>query len=160
MVPGPGIDTTKPFGFHPQNPWPDALVLDADEVVVASTAVAAFNQTIATVAAAKGAVLVDINGFFAGVKRNGYSWAGQKFTADYVSGGLFSLDGVHPSSRGAGVVANQFIKAMNAGFGTSVTFVDLASIPGIPAPVAKAGNPFPVIAPEAFDELQKLWGNH
>jgi lysophospholipase L1-like esterase len=155
-----GIDTTKPFGFHPQNPWPDALVLDADEIVVAATAVASFNQTIATVAAAKGAVVVDINGFFKGVKANGYSWAGQKFTVDYVSGGLFSLDGVHPSSRGAGVVANQFIKAMNGAFGTSVSYVDLASIPGIPAPVAKAGNPFPAIAPEAFGELQMLWGSH
>lgn len=155
----PGIDTTKPFGFHPQNPWPDALVLDADEMTVAATAVTAFNQTIAGVAAAKGAVLVDINGFFAGVKRGGYYWAGQKYTVDYVSGGIFSLDGVHPSSRGAGIIANQFIKALNTSLGASVTYVDLASIPGIPAPLGKGGNGIPVIAPEAFGELQMLWGN-
>ena len=28
-----GIDTTQPFGFHPQNPFPNAFVLDADEIV-------------------------------------------------------------------------------------------------------------------------------
>ena len=31
-----GIDTTKPFGFHPQNPFPDALVLDAGEQATAA----------------------------------------------------------------------------------------------------------------------------
>ena len=30
-----GIDTTQPFGFHPQNPFPNAFVLDADEIVIA-----------------------------------------------------------------------------------------------------------------------------
>jgi lysophospholipase L1-like esterase len=154
----PGIDTTQPFGFHPQNPWPDALVLDATEISTCATTTAAFNQTIATAAAARNAAVVDINGFLNRVKTDGYSWAGQKYTADYVSGGLFSLDGVHPTSRGEGIIANQFIKTMNARFGMSLSYVDLASIPGIPAPVAKAATGLPVISPEAFSELEMLWG--
>lgn len=152
-----GIDTTKPFGFHPQNPWPDALVLDAAEQTTAGDAVAAFNTTIATVAAAKGAGLVDINTFFRNVKANGLvTTAGLKFTADYISGGLFSLDGVHPSSRGAGVIANEFIKVINSKFGASIPLVDVSVIPGIPAPVAKADG-FPVIPPDAFRNMLDLF---
>ena len=153
-----GIDTTQPFGFHPQNPWPDALVLDADEINTCATTIAAFNQAISAAAAARNAAVVDINSFLTSVRAIGYSWAGQKYTTDYVSGGLFSLDGVHPSSRGAGIIANQFIKAINAKFGMNLSYVDLTSLPGIPAPVAKAASGMPVIPPGAFSELELLWG--
>lgn len=152
------IDTTMPFGFHPANPWPDALTLDGDEINTCATTIAAFNQTIATAAAARNAAVVDINAFLADIKAQGYWWAGQKYTADYVSGGVFSLDGVHPTSRGAGIIANAFIKKMNASFGMSLSYVDLAALPGIPAPVAKAGSGMPEIPPDAFKELELLWG--
>lgn len=151
------IDTTKPFGFHPQNPWPDALTLDASEQAVAGDAVTAFNATIATVAAAKGAALVDINTFFKGIKSNSIMVQGVKYTADYVSGGIFSLDGVHPSSRGAGIVANEFLKTINAKFGTSIPYVDVNVIPGIPAGVAKAANGLPQIPEDAFQTLEMLY---
>ncbi|MBI5471212.1 MAG: hypothetical protein HY961_02590 [Ignavibacteriae bacterium] len=159
LPPPAGIDTTKPFGFHPQNPWPDALTLDADEQVVAGAAVNAFNGTIATLAAAKGAALVDMNAFFTSVKANGYSSGGQKFTADYITGGLFSLDGVHPSSKGGGVVANQFIKVMNATWAMSIPMVDISSIPSIPVPFGKiSGNGIPAIPASSFKDFDWLWG--
>ncbi len=41
-----GVDTTKPFGFHPQNPWPDALTLDQGEQSIVRNAVSAYNSTI------------------------------------------------------------------------------------------------------------------
>jgi lysophospholipase L1-like esterase len=154
----PGIDTTKVFGFDPRNPWPDALVLDAAEQATAATAVSAFNATIKQVAAAKNAGVVDINAFFAGIKRNGLYVQGQKFTADYVSGGLFSLDGVHPSNRGAGVLANEFIKVINQKFGMSIAPVNIALLPGIPAPVAKGGSDAPVLSPDAYEQYLWLFG--
>ena len=152
------IDTTKPFGFHPQNPWPDALVLDAAEQTTAGDAVAAFNSTIATVAAARGAALVDVNTFFKGIKANALTVQGVRYTADYVSGGIFSLDGVHPSSRGAGIVANEFLRVINAKWGSSIPFVDVNSIPGIPAPVAKSATGIPQIPADAFNSLEMLYG--
>ncbi len=42
---------------------------------------------------------------------------GLKFTNDYVEGGIFSLDGVHPPARGRQLIANQFIKVINSKFG-------------------------------------------
>lgn len=154
-----GIDTTKPFGFHPQNPWPDALILDASEVASASAAVDAFNAVIASVASAKGAALVDFNGFFKNVKANGLVAFGEVYKADYITGGLFSLDGVHPSNRGYGIVANEYIKVINASFGMNVPLVDLSTLPKLSAPLSKLANGKidPVLPFGAFNSLDLLF---
>lgn len=155
-----GIDTTKPFGFHPQNPWPNALVLDADEQNACTAAITAFNATIASVAAANGAAVVDFFTFFNNVARNGYSIAGEDYTTAYIEGGLFSLDGVHPSSRGYGIVANEYIKVMNSKFGMSIPLVDISQIPGIPAPLGKISsqNGLPVLPADALKYFQRMFG--
>jgi lysophospholipase L1-like esterase len=156
----PGIDTTKPFGFHPQNPWPNALILDADEQTACANAVSAFNATIATVAAANGAAVVDFFTFFNNVARNGYNVSGETYTTAYVSGALFSLDGVHPSSRGYGIVANEYIKVINSKFGMTIPYVDISQIPGIPAPLGKISmqNGLPVLPADAFKDFQRMFG--
>ncbi|MFH0991030.1 MAG: SGNH/GDSL hydrolase family protein [bacterium] len=154
----PGIDTTKPFGAHPQNPWPNALVLDSDEQTMATQAVADFNSAIATIAAANGAIVVDFFSIFNNIKANGYAIAGEIYKADFVTGALFSLDGVHPSSRGYGIVANEYIKKMNSSFGMTIPYVDISTIPGIPAPLAKAApGQFPIIPADAFKSFDWLF---
>jgi lysophospholipase L1-like esterase len=158
-APPAGIDTTKPFGFHPQNPWPDALILDATEQTTAGDAVTAFNTTIATVASAKGAAVVDINTFFKSIKANGITVGASKYTADYVSGGIFSLDGVHPSNRGAGIVANEFLRVINAKWGCNIPYIDVNNLPGIPLLISKAvATGMPQIPADAFNSLEMLWG--
>jgi hypothetical protein len=57
------------------------------------------------------------------------------------------------------VLANQFIKKMNERLGTKLSYVDISALPGIPGPLPKAGNAVPVIPPEAFQELELLWGS-
>jgi lysophospholipase L1-like esterase len=153
-----GIDTTKPFGVHPQNPWPDALVLDATEQATAAASVQAFNTAIAGVAAANKAAVVDINGFFNRIKSGGYFTSGITFTADYISGGVFSFDGVHPSDQGEGIIANQFILVMNASFGWSIPLVDVSALPSLTVPLSKGSHVYPVIPEAAFSQLEMLWG--
>lgn len=159
---GAGIDTTKYFGLDPRNPLPDALMLDASEQTTTINFVNEFNATIQSVAASDNADVFDAYSFFNGVKANGYSIAGEKYTADYISGGLFSLDGVHPSSRGYAIVANEFIKIMNSKYGMSVPYVDLSRIPGIPMPLGKyaAGSKIvPTISLEAWKSFDALWNS-
>ncbi|MDP2362405.1 MAG: hypothetical protein Q8M94_01410, partial [Ignavibacteria bacterium] len=153
-----GIDTTKPFGFHPQNPWPDALILDAGEITVAQNAVTSFNATIAALANSNGFGLVDINTVFNQIRQNdaaGTVINGIKFRTTYVSGGLFSLDGVHPSNQAHGIIANEFIKVVNTKYGAKIPLVDVASIPGsfyfMGKIIYKDG--YPVIPAEVFDHL-------
>ncbi|HTX19255.1 MAG TPA: SGNH/GDSL hydrolase family protein [Bacteroidota bacterium] len=156
---GAGIDTTMPFGFHPQNPIPDALVLDADEQATAAQSTSDFNATIASVAAAAGAAVVDMNGFFNSVKASGVNVDGEIFTTEFISGGLFSLDGVHPSSKGYGIVANQYIKTMNSAFGMHVPYVNINSLPGIPIPLGRiaAKRYIATIPYSAWKSFDALW---
>ncbi len=52
------------------------------------------------------------------------------FNANYVSGNFFSLDGIHPTSQGYGIIANEFITAINSKYGSSIPAVDVSTIPG------------------------------
>jgi lysophospholipase L1-like esterase len=157
-----GIDTTQPFGLDPRNPFPDALVLDAGEQAIAAAAITSFNATIASVAAANGAAVVDMNGFFNTIKTSGLIVDGETFTTAYIAGNLFSLDGVHPSSKGYGIVANEYIKTMNASFGMHVPLVSINSLPGIPTPPLSklAGDKnIPIIPYRAWKSFDALWGS-
>ena len=129
-----GLDTTKPFGFHPQNPFPDALTLDADEIATAKTATSNFNKSIDSIASNRGFVVVNINAMFNAIRGRDYTggtyYNGIKFTTGYITGGLFTLDGVHPSNQAHAIVANEFIKAINAKWGASIPLINVAQVPG------------------------------
>jgi len=129
-----GLDTTKPFGFHPQNPFPDALTLDADEIATAKTATSNFNKSIDSIATNRGFGVVNINTMFNGIRSRDFAggsyYNGMKFTTSYITGGLFTLDGVHPSNQAHAIIANEFIKVINAKWGASIPSVNVAQIPG------------------------------
>jgi lysophospholipase L1-like esterase len=134
LIAGGILDTTKAFGLDPKNPWPDALILDASEITTAKTATAAFNSSISAIATAKGFGLVNFNLIFNQIRSSdasgGTVYDGVAFTTTFVTGGLFSLDGVHPTSRGQGIIATEFIKVINTKWGTSIPFVNVSQIPG------------------------------
>jgi len=136
----PGIDTTQLFGFHPQNPFPDALVLDPDEIIIAADAVDAFNGIILAEAGSRNIAVVDINAFLKTLLTTPIPVDGIGiFSSSFIAGGTFSYDGVHPSSRGYGIIANEWIKVINQKFGANVPLVDLNSLPGIPIGKISAG---------------------
>jgi len=151
-----GIDTTQPFGFSPLNPWPDALILDPSEISTAKTATAAFNSTIAAVANSEGFGIVDINSFFNSIASGGLVENGISFSTAFFVGGLFGLDGVHPTSRGQAVIANQFLQVINNKFGASYSLVNVASIPGsivLAKQSLLSKGIFPHFAPGSFKHL-------
>ena len=153
-----GIDTTMPFGFHPQNPFPNALVLDDDEISIANNAVANFNGYISSLAQNFNFGLVDINSFFNQIKQNdaaGTSIDGITFRTTYVTGGLFSLDGVHPTNQAHAIIANEFIKVINSKFGANIPSVDVASIPGslILHKSVKFEKGYPIIPAGTLDHI-------
>jgi lysophospholipase L1-like esterase len=125
-----GVDTTEAFGASPSNPIPNALILDASEIQTAATAVSNFNNTISGIATAKGWGLVDINTIFNNIALSGITENGVNFTTAFVTGGLFSLDGVHPTAQGQAIIANEFIKVINSKFGSSYSQIDVSTIPG------------------------------
>jgi len=151
----PGIDTTKPFGVHPQNPFPDAYVLDPAEITIAKNAVDAFNGIIATEAGSRNIAVVDFNAFLKNLLASPIVYPGiGVFTSSFITGGTFSYDGVHPSSRGYGIIANEWIKVINAKFGASIPLVDLNSLPGLP--IGKVPAKEISYAPRVFNSMVRL----
>jgi hypothetical protein len=71
---------------------------------------------------------VDLNGLFRQIARQGYDFQGVHYTAAFVTGGLFSLDGVHPTDFAQGLIANAMIDAVNTKFGAAVPRVDLRTV--------------------------------
>jgi len=110
-----------------KGPISDAGVLTAAEVVTVQAQVKAFNQIIAQQAQAAGATLDDINALFAQVAASGLTIDGFTGTTRFL-GGVFALDGIHPTNTGYAVVANKFIDTMNASFGTKIADVDLSAV--------------------------------
>src|SRR5205823_5480801 len=108
-------------------PLPGAVVLTAGEIAEIRVATAAYNAVIARQADRHGAALVDVHGLTDRLDRRGYEVNGQRLTTDFL-GGLFSLDGVHPTNTGYAVIANEVIHALNATFGASIAPVNVPHV--------------------------------
>ena len=106
------------------------VVLPSEQTEIAN-ATATFNQTISNLATQYDLALFDVNTFFNGVATNGFQAGSAFLTADYVTGGTFSLDGVHPSPRGYSVIANQMIDIINAKYGSNIPKVNPVDYTGL-----------------------------
>lgn len=126
----PGVNTAYPFGLTPQNPWPNGLILDPTEISNVDAVISAYNSIIEGSAAARGYAIVDANSLLNQLAANGLDYNGLHFTDAYVQGGFFSLDGIHPTSQGYAIIANEFIKTTNVKFGASIPLVDVSTVPG------------------------------
>ena len=113
-------------------PLSDRWVLTPQEQEAANTAVTAYNQSIAALAAAYDLALVDANGFLASVIDTGVPLSdGSTVTGTFAVGGGFSLDGVHPSPRGYALLANLFVDAINTKYGSNLPGVDPLDYTGL-----------------------------
>jgi hypothetical protein len=121
------------------------VTLYPDEVALLQTRTNEYNAAIA--GATGGGVLVDIHSFFDGVRANGYEVGGIRLTTAFLTGGVFSYDGVHPSSIGYTIVADEFVLALNASTGSSIprpNFSDVRFTPNTPvvAGAVRNGGPW------------------
>jgi hypothetical protein len=123
-----------PYGLTPLTPIDNQYVLDANEVALVKEHVASYNATIKSVAEAKGLAIFDAYTFLENVNTYGYYGDGLGLTSKFVTGGLFSLDGVHLTPRGYSIVANQFIDAINAKYGSNIPEANIADYGTLPFP--------------------------
>jgi lysophospholipase L1-like esterase len=87
-----------------------------------------YNAVLRAEAESRGWAYVYANAFLAGVDRDGYPVPGVgTLTTEYL-GGIFSLDGVHPTNTGQALVAALVVEAINARYGTSFAPPDVAAI--------------------------------
>jgi lysophospholipase L1-like esterase len=103
------------------------VVLDAGEVASIQNATQRFNAFIAAKANEKNAALVDTYTLLNTFKTRGLVVNGQRLTTGFL-GGIFSLDGFHPTNTGAAATANEFIHAINRKFGNDIPRANIVAI--------------------------------
>ncbi|MFC4218697.1 G-D-S-L family lipolytic protein [Flagellimonas marina] len=113
-------------------PLADQWVLTPAEQELVENALAAYNQTIAALATAYDLAFVDANALLTELRTSGFQQSdGSIVTATFATGGGFSLDGVHPSPRGYAILANAFIEAINAKYGSNLPGVNPLDYTGL-----------------------------
>jgi lysophospholipase L1-like esterase len=105
-------------------PLPDEVLLDPNEQAIIRDHVNANNDAIRDICGGAGIPVVDVNGLLGDVATEGRIVGGIRLTSAYLSGGVFSYDGIHPTELGYALVANEWIDAIN-GAGGAVPHVNL-----------------------------------
>ncbi len=124
---GIGIAPPAPLNaFGISYPLQDKHVLIPTEIAEIKKATDAYNVTIETVAKEKGLAFVDTRATMSQLANGGIRFGNFTMSSSFATGGAFSLDGVHPSARGYGLIANIFIDAINEKYGSTLRHVDLA----------------------------------
>lgn len=108
-------------------PLQDQWVLTPDEQEAVSTATTAYNATINALAGAKGLAFVDAKSELKKLANGGIPYDGGVLTSQFVTGGAFSLDGVHPTPRGYAYIANLIIKETNRTYDATIPMVHIGN---------------------------------
>jgi len=120
--------SVNPFWMHRASA---NMMLTPDDLALIQERTEEINREIEYAAIANGWAFVDANALFMDINQYGHDLkdgtgvpAGREIiTTDYL-GGLFSLDGVHPSVTGHAVAANYIIDAVNRTYGSNLGPVD------------------------------------
>lgn len=100
-------------------PLEDQWVLTAIETQAVITATDAYNASIAATASASGLALVDLQSILQEASTVGIAFDDFTMDTSLVFGGLVSLDGVHLTARGYALMANKFLEAIDATYGSN-----------------------------------------
>ena len=122
-----------PFGYSKAAPLHNAYVLDADEIEACRDATEAYNDIIRQVSEERNVPVIDMALFFERIK-NGFGVQGIPVNADFITGGMFSLDGLHPCDRGYGILANHFIDEINTIYEANIPNIDVTQFPCVIIP--------------------------
>jgi lysophospholipase L1-like esterase len=134
--------TANPPGSLPLDTALTAAKIGAGDYVSANVAAtgaqlnAAYSQAIAAAAHQRGAALVDVASTYNQILANGGVYpipTNPACCSVQYGGGLFSLDGVHPSDTGYAIISNVFIETIDQAYGANIPPLTQAQIEAINA---------------------------
>jgi len=111
-------------------PMPDEVVLDAAELQKVDAAVEAFNLAIYSISAERNIPVFDTHDFLLFLSDGGYDVVGYTFNGEYLSGGFYSLDGLHPTDAGNVLLANRLISFINEEYAASIPLINIVDYIG------------------------------
>jgi hypothetical protein len=95
------------------------FVLTLSEIETLRNQIAAYNTIIKTIASQNNLAVVETDKFAQNLT-DGFVYNGISMSAKFVSGGAYSLDGIHYNAKGNALLANEFIKAINKKYKSSL----------------------------------------
>jgi len=110
-------------------PLQDKHLLIPSELDAIKVATDAYNVTIKNAANDHNLAFVDAKAIMSKLVNGGYRFGNYHMSASFLTGGAFSLDGVHPGARGYALIANSFLEAINAKYGATFRPIDLGLYP-------------------------------
>jgi hypothetical protein len=118
----------SPYPGFP-SPAGSPCVLTAADAATVRSQIDGYNAAIAAAVAKHKhhATLVDVHGLIDQISQNGYNVPGRNLNTSYL-GGLFTLDGIHPTNTAYAILANKFIATMNTNLHTSIPPVNINQI--------------------------------
>jgi len=122
------IDSLTCGHWGQTTPIPDEYVLTAAEVDNIDNAIAGFNQVIIKAADKHHLALLDATAYLQTIA-NGLDVNGLHFDSRFITGGVFSLDGIHLTPRGYALLANRMIQAINAFYHGNIPEATVADYP-------------------------------
>lgn len=108
------------------DPIQSSHVLDETEIADIKSRTAAFNTILEGIAMNNDLILVDVNDYFQQFT-SVQNVDGVNVSSEFIFGGLFSLDAIHPTPRGQAMVTNQIIKAINAKYNMQIESLDISN---------------------------------
>ncbi|MBO0939486.1 SGNH/GDSL hydrolase family protein [Fibrella sp. HMF5335] len=120
------VGTKKgPYGLSALNPLSNASVLDAEEVAALSAKIDEYNAILKAQADSRTLAYVDLTALNTQLSATGgYVQNGLAFSSNYVSGGVFGLDGIHFTAAGYALLANEILKSIGTTYKASIPAVD------------------------------------
>ncbi|HYC58208.1 MAG TPA: hypothetical protein VEK79_01450 [Thermoanaerobaculia bacterium] len=155
---------------HTGDPLEQSDVITVEEITATVARVAEYNAIIKAAADARDIPIADVAGLFNRViSPTGEHLGPISVTGDPVTGGFFSLDFFHLTDLGYLLMGNEFIKAINNGYGTEIPLMSITELfanngaffgDGIPS--ASAGSMIfsarnGVITDQAVRQITSMW---
>ncbi|MCU4175366.1 hypothetical protein [Carboxylicivirga sp. N1Y90] len=129
-----GKISDKEIGWGYMQPIPATHVLDEFELEDIRDETMEYNSAIATICDNEDIALVDLSAIMDELSTTGLIIDGNKYTDTFVTGGVFSLDGIHATGRGSAIIANAFIEAINKQYGAMVPLANINDYAGVKFP--------------------------
>lgn len=132
---------------------PDEVVLNPREQAIIRDAVRVNNASIQSICDAANIPVVDMNGLLTRAHDPGLDVGGVTLSSDFLTGGIFSYDGIHPTELGYAIMANEWIDVINQA-GGNLPLLNLGQFMGLTAQSHAGGVEF---SREAYEQLLRLF---
>lgn len=117
----------------PQRPILSTQVIDSSELALLRNRVDSYNNKLRNTATARNLAFSDMHALYKSWNQT-FGYNGAAYSNEYISGGVFSSDGLHPTGRGYVIIANEFLRVINATYNSNLPPLDVNSVGGFQFP--------------------------